>query len=451
MNQPYKAPADLTLPPFIWLPLLLLAAMQAISFIYLAATASFPLPGYDLLHMLRDYMQQGFSAAGLLPLYNGHLVLLPKLLLFADVMLTGGHIGNLATLALLAWIGCFLVLAWAVWQAPLSRPWQALLLLGLAVLLFRAFQLEAIVIPNGYNYPLSCLLALTAMVLWAPAEAGPVRAAAAATCCLAAATCLANSLLLLPLLALAEFIRPGRYRLLNLAWLGLAAALLALLYGTGYLLRSPAPLLFGGWNWGGFAAFFLHILGAPLIVMLPAIGYALAAAILLLALALLGLFARAATRLSPLDRLAMLLLLFGLGSIAMVTLARADSGAINGTAGRYAMLNAFVLAGILLSLPGATALLGWRQPKLLPAGPLPAGLVPRLLPWGLLLFALSLLPEQIVVGRSYRTLGAEAAADAAALRQGARDPALYRHIGGASPANAAQLNDLAAQRLYGLQ
>ncbi len=425
---------ELPLPAFLLLPILLLVTTQIATFIYIALASGFPLPCYDLLSMLLQYFQHGLSAAGLLALFNGHIVLLPKLLLILDLRLTGGDVGHFVVLSLLAWIGCFLILASAAWQAPLSLAWRRFLLLGLAVLMFRLFQLEAIVIPNGFNYPLSCLFATAALSLLAPPDAGPRRALFAAVCSVAAAACLANNLLLPPLLAGAALF--SRQRSTNLIYSLLAGSFVTMLFAAGYLLRDRSPLVFATGSIPDIANAFVLVIGSPYAIF-PAAGYAVGTSILLASALVLTVLARRRQHLCELERLAGLLLLFGLASIGLVAIARAGLGPENSLAGRYSMFNAFILTGVLLGLPSVIAELGWRR-SLMP------------LPCVLLLVALVLLPEQRTLGRTYLRLGAEAQADARALRQGSRELALFRNIGTQDLSTAAAVNELAKRNLYGL-
>ena len=95
-------PAELQIMrPLVWL--------QAISFVVVAVVAAVPIPILDTLDMTGRYLADGLSWPALIAPWNRHLVVLPRLLLVADIHATGGHMVPFVLLALLAWCAVVLV------------------------------------------------------------------------------------------------------------------------------------------------------------------------------------------------------------------------------------------------------------------------------------------------------------------------------------------------------
>lgn len=415
-----------------WLAILML--LQAGSFILLALAGAWPLPAYDLLPMLLQYFTYGLDGAYLRPLFNSHAIPLPRLLLVLEAELTGGHVASLITIALACWLGCTALLLRQI--RHLAPSWRLMISAALVFCLLRAFLLEAIVIPNGFNYGLLCFFAVLAIIL-AVAMPQPERwhQPAAALSALVAALSLANGLLLFPLLGLLGMIRQRTWRA---AMPHALAGAIAIYF---YFPAATIPAANGVIDLPRMLDLLLHILGSPWIIKSSLVGYIWAGLLLATSLLLIAWLSRRLKHLDSLQYLALALLLFGLGSLCLVSYARQEFGSAVGMSGRYGMLNAILQAGLLLALPG------WLQT--LPAATLNRMVPPQRLLHGLLLAGLILLAEQAAIGRIYWRLAQEAHEDAVALRAGERDPALLRHFHALQDEAWQILDELARRQLYG--
>ncbi len=384
--------------------------------------------------MLLAYDAQGLSLAWLLPLHNSHAIPLPRLLIAADIWAGGGHALTFTITALLARIISFALLALAVLRhAAIAPAWRLLTIAALALLLFRGFLLETVVIPNGYNYDLMLVFAVAGMMA-VTAQPPPDRVDAqpwlAAVAAMAASLCLVSGVLLLPLFAAMTWLRHRRIAVL-LPFLLAGLAVLAI-YVAGYH-QDDAQL----WQPSPWALLdqLLHVAGSPWIGHRKIVGYTAAAVLLSATLAGIGWSLLRLTRLDSLQQLALMLLLYGLGSLLAVAVTRASLGVETGSAGRYGLFTACLYAGLamlLLRLPER-----W-QPKLQSAA------MACVIAGGLLL-----IREQALMAQNYRQLHTEAAADIAALRAGQRDVSLLRHIHPDPKTAWAILDLLQRRRLYG--
>lgn len=411
-----------------------MTALQSCGFVLLAVSTALPLPVYDLLPMLSQYFTYGLNNASLLPLFNGHAIPLPRLLLVLEAELTGGHAASLTVLTLACWLGCTALLLRQSRNVPPS--WRLVTRTALVFCLLRAFLLEAIVIPNGFNYGLLCFFAVLAIIL-AVAMPKPDwwHQPLAALSALAAALSLANGLLLFPLLGLLGMIRQRTWRA------AIPHALVGAIAISFYFPGTIDPASRDTIDPLRMLGLLLHILGSPWIIKSSLIGYIWAGLLLGASLGLIAWLLRRLSRLDPLHYLALALLLFGLGSLCLISYARQDFGSVIGTSGRYGMLNGLLQAGLLLALPG------WLQS-------LPAAASSRLAKaqrwrYGLLFAAVLLLAEQGAIGRVYWQMAQEARQDAIALRAGQRDPALLRHVHTQPDEAFRILDELAQRRLYG--
>lgn len=412
---------------------LALASLQAASFFALALITALPIPVYDLVDLLLAYDAQGISLAWLLPLHNSHAIPLPRLLLAADIWAGGGHAMTFTITALLARITSFALLALAVLRhAAIAPAWRLLTIAALALLLFRGFLLETVVIPNGYNYDLMLVFALAGMVVVAKLQPDRIDGQPwiAALAAMVASLCLASGVLLLPLFAAMAWLRRRRIAVL-LPFLLAGLAVLAV-YVAGYHQDNAQPWLPGPW---ALLDQLLHIAGSPWIGHRKIIGYLAAALLLSATLAGIGWSLLRLARLDSLQQLALMLLLYGLGSLLAVAVTRAGLGVESGVAGRYGLFTACLYAGLAILLSRLPEL--W-QPKLQYA--VMAGLIAG----GLLL-----IREQALMAQNYRQLHMEAVADIATLRAGQRDVSLLRHLH-ADPKTAWLFFDLLQRRrLYG--
>lgn len=410
-----------------------MAGLQTLSFAALALLTGLPLPVYDLIDFLLAYDAKGLSVDWLLLMGNSHIIALPRLLLAADLWLTGGNILSLIITALLARLLALAMLAWMLWRHIETTPaWRTLGVAILAMTFCRAFTLESIVFPNGYNYDLMLLAAVAGMTVVAaiPANRHDGLPWLAGFAALSASLCLANGLLLFPILASLTYLRRRRPGVLMpfLVCGALAAAI--------YLSSSRTGSMVLPTDAAAVLDTLLNITGSPWIIGYAPLGYAVSGLLLLASLAAIGWCLPRLTRLDSLGYLALMLLLFGLASMLAVAIGRAPLGPQAGHPGRYGLFVSLIVAGLTL--------LGIRHQAFLPSWLL------RAIPLSVLAGALLLTGHQWLQGWAYWRVHEEAAADAALIRAGQRDPAIFRHIHPNPDTARRSLDMLAQRRLYGL-
>ncbi len=377
------------------------ACLQAASFILVTLSAGVPIPIIDSLKMTGSYLQDGFSWQWLTQLVNQHSVIVPRLLLLADLELTGGHMMAFVALSLLAWCGVFILL-WrrivAVAPDDLTRILAASLL---ALVMYRGFLLESIVLNNGFNYPLTAFFAVLAAVPAAnlspgrPALAGASLSAVAA---LAAGLCLLNGVLALPLAALVAWLR-SRSTLVFIPF-ALAAFCAFILYRMGAGLSADHIHI----EFDVVLRSLLNLFGAPWVLKIDIAGKAVGLLVLLMAAISLWMIMRRGDSPTAGDAIAAMLILFGIGSSVMVAVGRPDISDKIGAAGRYGLWVAFVHAGIILAQMRNPAIVTWTRGKAFRA----------MLLVGLLLTS----AEQARLTLFYARWGGEMQVAAAALRSG---------------------------------
>lgn len=311
----------------------------------LTAWAAVPIPILDSIDITYSYLTGGFTWSWLLTPHNEHIIVIPRLLVIADLALTNGQMLIFVGLSLLSWSAVFLLIARHIKHAVSNHDLRMFVIALLAILFFRAFFLQCVVLNAGFNYPLTAIFAVVAFVLAAglqPSRAGYLSATASALAGLASGFCLINGLLAIPLAGALACIR-SRSPLTLLPFvvaLGVGAACY-----LGAEVSAPRVFEFEPLLWiqaltGMFGAPWAHITGG--------IGQAAGGVVLLLAGGSLLSATRDLRNLDPLTGLGVTLILFGLGSAGMIVLGRPNEVDFMAVAGRYGLWVALVHAGILL-------------------------------------------------------------------------------------------------------
>ena len=432
MTTAPSSPNAVTVPAVHARIMLLLAGLQTLSFMIVAIVAAVPIPILDSLDMTGRYLNEGLSWQSLVQPWNQHLIVIPRLLLAADIAVTGGHMLPFVVLALLAWCGVFAVarrhLADAVAPGNLRLLAQALLLL----VLFRAFLLESIVLNNGLNYPLAAISAVAAISLAArldTAKPAMTKATLSALAALASSLCLANGILAIPIAALVAVRRSRSLRAALPFGAALAVVLgcLGLSPPGGPLLEQPDPHI--------VLQSMTRMFGAPWGLKIGAFDQAVGAVVLATAAATLILILYRQPRLDSANAFAAGLIAFGLGSALLVALGRPDLVNDMGMIGRYGLWPALVKAGIVLVLVRTAPIVNrLDRPALLAL---------------ILALAVLIAHEHVRQARMYLALGADMQEAAVALRAGGRDPALLARI--RSDGRGPVFDLYAARGLYGFR
>jgi hypothetical protein len=258
----------------------ILACLQVASFVILTGWAAVSIPIADIIDITYPYLAGGFSWAWLLAPHNEHVILLPRLLLIADLALTGGHMLVFVGVSLLSWGAVFLMILHAVRAATADRHLCVFAAAVLALLLFRAFFLQGVVLNNGFNYQLTAVFAVAAFMLAAsvqPSRMSYLPATISALAALASSFCLINGLIAIPLAAALACMRSrSPFTLLPFAMafaIGMACYLRGAASATRILVIEP--LL--------WPQAFIGLFGAPWTYRLGIVGEVAGAAVLLLA------------------------------------------------------------------------------------------------------------------------------------------------------------------------
>ncbi|WP_341910412.1 hypothetical protein [Ferrovibrio terrae] len=422
----------LTVLPLSHRILLVVAGLQFVSFSTLAVLAAAPVPVFDTLNITHGYVADGLSWSWLLQLHNQHQIILPRLLLVADLAVTGGHVQIFSALGLIAWIGVFLIAALQMIRSLPKSPWLPLGCALLAIALFRAFLLESIILNNGFNYPMTAIFAVSAFALAARVEpARPLQPAAwlAAMAALSSSLCLLNGALALLIAAGVAVLRSRSMFAVTPFMLG--AAIAAALYLPEIVPGSPQISL----DAGQLLQALLNAFGAPWVLKVGVEGQIVGLIVILVALFCLAVVLR--SQFSPVDALAAALMLFGLGSILLAAIGRPELSEHMGAVGRYALWSALVHAGIILTAMHQPLVLQWLgRPSLRVA---------------VLAVAALLMVEQAGMARVYLNLGHEIQVAADTLQAGERSETAFVKLG-VDPAYGRAVYDLyAARGLYGFR
>ncbi|WP_341898784.1 hypothetical protein [Ferrovibrio terrae] len=412
--------------------LLAIAGLQFVSFAVLTALAAVPIPVFDILNITHGYLADGLSWHWLLELHNQHQILVPRLLLVADLAITGGHMEVFVALGLLAWIGVYGVVARQISRDSAASPWQTFGYALLAIALFRAFLLESIVLNNGFNYPVAAIFAVSAFALAArldPARPFQPVAWLAAMAALCSSLCLLNGVLAVPI---AAGIAVLRSRSLFAAIPFVAGGMIAVaLYVKGPMIGASQM----SFDVGLLLQALLNAFGAPWVLKATVAGQAVGLIVALLALACLAASLR--SRLAGVDAMAVALILFGLGSIMLAAIGRPELSEHMGAVGRYALWTALVHAGIILTVIRRPVILQWLDRRALQVV--------------LLFVAILLMVEQARMARVYLALGQGMQAAAIRLQAGERSDAVFAAIK-IDPVYGRTIYDLyAARGLYGFR
>lgn len=412
--------------------LLLIAGLYFAAFIATAALGAVPVPFLDILGIIAGYLADGLSWQWLLQPWNTHVIAIPRLLLAADIALTGGHMLIFVVLGLLAWCTVFPIVWSHIERVVRDRSLRLLAGTVLAFMLFRAFLLESIIFNNGFNYPLAAIFAVSAFAIAAMLSTRqPVLAKSsfAALFALASSLCLANGVLALPIAAGVAGLRSRSWRATLpfavvfpiMAWLYLREAV----SGASSLQIDPGIMLQA----------LINMFGAPWVLKTGMIGQAYGLLVILIALAT-GLFTlRRMPRLNATDCFALALLMFGMGSAMLVAAGRPELSGNMGAIGRYVLWPILVHVGLLLILIQNSSIMK------LPDRPAIRAL--------LLAGAALMVFEQARVAPKYIAVGRDMQAAGTALQAGARDPAVLARI--RSEPDGPVFDLYAARGLYGFR
>lgn len=412
--------------------LLVVAGLQFVSFTALTVLAAAPVPVFDTLNITHGYVVDGLSWSWLLQLHNQHQIIVPRLLLVADLAVTGGHVQVFVALGLIAWTGVFLIVVLQMIRNTSVSSWLAPGCALLAIALFRAFLLESIVLNNGFNYPITAIFAVSAFALAARVEpAQPLQPAAwlAAMAAVASSLCLLNGALAL---LIAAGVAVLRSRSIAAVIPFMAGAVIA---ATLYLpeLASGSPQV--SFDVGLLLQALLNAFGAPWVLKVGVAGQIAGLIVILSALVCLVMILR--SQFSRADALAAALILFGLGSILLAAIGRPDLSEHMGAVGRYALWSALVHAGIILTAMRQPLILQWFD------RPFSRGVV--------LAVAALLMVEQARMARVYLNLAHDMQVAAGRLQAGERSDADFVTLG-IDPAYGRAVYDLyAARGLYGFR
>lgn len=411
---------------------MILACLQAGSFIVVALAAAVPIPIIDNLEITGSYLRDGFSWDWLTGLVNQHSIIVPRLLLLADLELTGGHMTSFVGMALLAWCVVFILLWRCSVVAARDRIAGAIAAVLLALMMFRGFLLESIVLNNGFNYPLTALFAVLAAMAAASLMPGrPVLTGASlsAMSALAAGLCLINGGLAIPLAALIAWFRSRSV----LVFIPFILAALAMIF----LYRIDGELPTGQFNvdYGVVLHSLLNLFGAPWVQKVGAAGRVMGLLVLSVAAISVWLVFRRGKACTVVEAIAGMLILFGGGSALMVAIGRPEISEVIGSAGRYGLWVALVHAGIILALIQSPIAVSWTRNRYV--GSL------------LLIAFLLLMIEQGRYAIFYSRIGGDMQIAAAALRAGERSPALFEKMRSRQDAAGTAYDLYAAHGLYG--
>jgi hypothetical protein len=411
---------------------IVLACIQAGSFIAVAISAGVTIPIIDILHITGSYLRHGFSWSWLVELLNQHSIILPRLLLLADMSLTGGHMVIIIALALASWCAVFTLVLRHVAAVAADNFFRGLAGALLAMAMFRGFLLESIVLNNGFNYPLTAIfvvMAATAVAGIVPSQPVLVRTSIAALSGLAAGLCLVNGLLVIPIVALMAWLRSrSPVALLPFVVTGIAGLWL-------YWLGSERTSFLIAIEPGVFFQTLLNLFGAPWVRKIGIAGQIVGIVVIVAAAGSLVATARRYRHCNGADAMIVILILFGLGSTGMVAIGRLETSEAIGSAGRYGLWVAFVHAGIILAAVQSPAVRQWASAKTL-----------RIF---LLAGIFLLIVEQARYAVYYTQLGEEMQAAATELQAGGRSMALLQAIRSPPDYALPALDLFAEQHLYG--
>lgn len=426
----YPKPVFMTLP--IHLRILLAAAvMQALSFITVALYAAVPIPILDIIDITHGYVADGFSWPWLVQVFNQHSIVVPRLLLMADIMVTGGHMTIFTTLGLTAWLGIFIIVVQNLWVAT---PTYSIRLLGcglLAFVVFRCFLLESIVINNGFNYLFAAFFAVVSFSIAATVKPSWSALAVSSLAALASGLCLVNGVLAIPIAAIIAGLRNRRVSVV--LPFGIAMFIAASFYLLGRPESGPTlslnPLI--------VLQSLTSMFAAPWVRKIGLFGQLFGMLMIFLALITLILILRRPSRMDAINAFAAAMLMFGLGSASLIAIGRPELTADIGVVGRYALWPALVHAGIILFWIRLPVLATWFEGRGFRA----------LIITGVLLLAI----EQLRYAWMYIELGQSMQQAAVQLRAGERSPALFETIKSASSSASPVFDLYAARGLYGFR
>jgi hypothetical protein len=412
--------------------LLVLAGLQAISFIAVILLTTISIPILDIVDITHGFVADGFTWSWLLQPWNQHLIIVPRLLLMVDIVATGGHMGIFTLLALLAWLGVILICLRFASDAGLEHRILLLVAAVLGLAMFRGFLLESIVINNGFNYPFTALFAAVAFALAAGMQPGQrvfVRAGFSALAALASGLCLANGMLAVPVAAAIAVLRARAFRVV-LPFL-IAAGVFVAVYASadtnnGIVIQFDAVTVLQSLT---------AVFGAPWVLKVDLLGQGVGFCVILVLLAAGVSLLHRLDRLGAVDAFAGAMMLFSMGSIGMIVIGRPELSAEIGSIGRYAIWVAMAHAGIVLVVLRSPLVAGWTERRSF-----------RLL---ILTAAALLMIEQARIAWSYAEIGQGMQQASQALQEGDRATDLFDMIR-TDPASAGPVFDLyAAQGLYG--
>jgi hypothetical protein len=414
--------------------LLALAGLQAASFIAVVLLTTVSIPILDIVGITHGFVADGFSWPWLLQPWNQHLIIVPRVLLMADITMTGGHMGIFTLLALSAWAGVVLICMRFANDAGLERRLLLLVAAVLGLAMFRGFLLESIIINNGFNYPFAALFAALAFALAAGVQPGkPVfaRASFSALAALAGGFCLANGMLAVPVAAMVALLR-GRAFLAVLPFFVAGGVLI-----TIYAVAAPAGDIPVQLDTVTVLQSFTSVFGAPWVLKIGLLGQGVGLCVIFALLAAGVSLLRRLDRLDAVEVFAGAMMLFSLGSIGMIVIGRPELSAEIGAVGRYAIWVAMAHAGIALVALRRPLVVRWTERRSF-----------RLV---IMAGAALLMIEQARLVWAYSEMGQGMQQAAQALQRGERGAGLFDVIR-TDPASAGPVFDLyAAHGLYGFR
>lgn len=400
-----------------------------------ALVAAVPIPIIDNLAITGSYLRDGFSWHWLTQPINHHAIIVPRLLLLIDLELTGGHMMLFVVLSLLAWGGIFILLHRQVIAAALDAVLGSIAVSLLAVVMFRGFLLESIVLNNGFNYPLTAFFTVLATVVAATLSQQRQRvfavASLSAMAALAAGLCLINGVLAIPVAALVAWLRSRSVVALIPFTVAAFIALVIYVYGAATDLQ-PADVRI---DFAVVLLSLMNLFGAPWVQKIGIAGQGVGLLVLLTAIASLWLVVRRTRPVNSIDAVAVMLIIFGIGSATMIAVGRPEISEIIGSAGRYGLWVALVHAGIIMIVMQIPVVTTWVRTRSFRV----------VLTVGFLL----LTAEQVRYATFYVRIGADMQEAAAALREGDRSPALMNTIRSTQDFALPALNLYADRNLYG--